>query len=193
MSTPDDTGPNTDVAAKRIAGGAAHAVGHGTSPLIRLVSRASTTSVRFPISASTRSCGGCTACCEGWLSTKVLGQELKPGSSCRYRGAGGCTIYSERPVDPCRNFICGWLVPGNPFPEDFRPDKLKVIFVPKRWRNRIAYIVAAAGREIDDAFVQSVIVFSRKTGIPFVCMKQDGEYAIGPAAFRQEMLEKGKR
>jgi len=55
------------------------------------------------------SCGTCTACCDGWVKGTILGHEMKPGQPCHFRGEGCCTIYERRPVDPCRNFICGWL------------------------------------------------------------------------------------
>src|SRR5256885_5303722 len=72
-----------------------------------------------PVSATpgARQCGSCTACCDGWVKGTILGHEMKPGQPCHFRGEGCCSIYERRPVDPCRNFVCGWLQQESPFPE----------------------------------------------------------------------------
>src|SRR6267154_5178884 len=71
--------------------------------------------------AARRACGTCTACCDGWVVGTIRGHEMKPGQPCHFRGEGCCTIYERRPVDPCRNFVCGWLQEESPFPEEFKP------------------------------------------------------------------------
>ena len=63
-----------------------------------------------------RNCGMCTACCDGWLTANIRGHEMRVGVPCHFRGEGGCTIYQDRPVDPCRGFHCAWRLSGNPFP-----------------------------------------------------------------------------
>src|SRR5687768_2081971 len=73
------------------------------------------------IESSPRKCGSCTACCDGWVEGTIHGHEMRPGTPCHFRGEGCCTIYERRPQQPCRNFICGWLAPGSPFPDAFRP------------------------------------------------------------------------
>jgi len=53
----------------------------------------------IPIAHAERTCGGCTACCDGWLTGNILGHELAPGKPCHFRGDGGCTIYDgARPI-----------------------------------------------------------------------------------------------
>jgi hypothetical protein len=32
----------------------------------------------IPIANAERTCGGCTACCDGWLTGNILGHELAP-------------------------------------------------------------------------------------------------------------------
>src|SRR3954468_16744056 len=94
-----------------------------------------------------RECGTCTACCDGWVEGTIRGHEMKQGVPCHFRGEGCCTIYDERPPDPCRRFICGWLAPGSLFPDSFRPDRLGVMIVRTRWRGQPAYILKSAGRD----------------------------------------------
>ena len=72
-----------------------------------------------------RRCGGCTACCEGWLLSTVVAME--PGKPCRHNRAEGCAIYDTRPENPCRTFSCAWLSDDLSYPEFMRPDHSKVI------------------------------------------------------------------
>src|SRR5258706_9105101 len=92
-------------------------------------------------------------CCDGWVKGTILGHEMKPGQPCHFRGEGCCTIYERRPVDPCRNFICGWLQEESPFPEEFKPERLGVLIIPVRWRTKTAYILRSAGRHPDEALL----------------------------------------
>ena len=77
-----------------------------------------------------RSCGGCTACCEGGLWDK--GMELSPGNACQHISAEGCGIYESRPEKPCRTFKCAWLTQVDEFPDAMRPDRSGVIPVHDR-------------------------------------------------------------
>jgi hypothetical protein len=91
--------------------------------------------------AAARQCGECTACCDGWVAGVIEGHEMKPGTPCHFRGDGCCSIYERRPQYPCRDFVCGWLQPGGPFPDDWRPDRIGVMVIPMRWRGREAYVL----------------------------------------------------
>ena len=140
-----------------------------------------------------RSCGGCTACCDGWLTGRIYGHELAPGKPCHFRGDGGCTIYDERPHDPCRGFVCGWLLKGNPFPESFRPDRLGVIIVVKPWRDRVAYVLVHAGRAPDAKLLEWMREHSTATGRPFLFNLEGRQRGYGSAEFQKDILEKTTR
>lgn len=73
-----------------------------------------------------RSCGECTACCQGWLKAQIYEHEMKPGQPCPHATDKGCGIYETRP-ELCRNFRCGWLIDSQHFPDWMRPDNSKVI------------------------------------------------------------------
>ena len=74
-----------------------------------------------------RSCGTCTKCCEGWLHGEVNGQQFYPGVPCVYL-AGNCTIYKNRPENPCKAFVCEWLADTS-IPEWMKPDRSQVILI----------------------------------------------------------------
>jgi hypothetical protein len=145
-----------------------------------------------PVSHSTtnpnkRECGNCSACCDGWLTGTVYGHEMKPGTPCHFVRQGGCSIYERRPELPCREFVCGWMKPNNPFPESFRPDRLGVIIQPIEWHGRSALRLCSAGREPDAALLQWMADFSRKTDIPFFYEDGGQTTGFGSSAFIEEL------
>jgi len=143
--------------------------------------------------AGKRECGTCTACCDGWVKGTIEGHDMFPGQPCFFRGQGCCTIYERRPADPCRNFVCGWLQAESPFPEDFRPDRLGVLIIPVRWRDKTAYILRSAGRDPDEALLGWMRAFSLKTGRPFFYEQRGERFGFGPREFQVEMLARLER
>ena len=142
---------------------------------------------------TTRSCGTCTACCDGWLTATIRGHEMKAGVPCHFRGTGCCTIYEERPDRPCRIFFCGWRLRNNPFPDTFRPDQLGVLIVAKQWRKRPGYELVSAGRDPDAALLQWMRDYSVATGTPFVYSIAGQRQAFGAPEFQQEFRDKTAR
>jgi hypothetical protein len=143
--------------------------------------------------AGRRECGACTACCDGWVAGVIEGHEMKPGTPCHFRGDGCCTIYERRPQEPCRNFICGWLQPDSPFPEDFRPDRLGVVIIPVKWRGTPAYILRHAGRDPDMQLLEWMRAFSLRTQRPFFYEQGGERFGFGPPEFQREMNERVER
>ena len=142
---------------------------------------------------STRACGSCTACCEGWAEGEIRGHRMHAGQHCHFLTAGQCTIYEERPQSPCRNFVCGWLLPGSPLPDDFRPDRLGVIVVPMRWRERAAFVLLSAGQDPGPAMLAWMQAYATATGSPFFYQAEGQRVGYGPPEFQREMLEKVSR
>ena len=140
-----------------------------------------------------RSCGTCTACCDGWMAGNIFGHEMKEGQPCFFRGEKCCTIYERRPESPCRTFICGWLQRDSPFPEDFRPDRLGVLIAPIRWRGQAAYILRSAGRDPDEALLEWMRGYSERSGRPFFYEVAGERFGFGPMEFQLEMQQKLQR
>lgn len=81
--------------------------------------------------SSSRSCGSCTKCCEGYTSGGVYDHKFGNGIPCFFLEIGlGCTIYEDRPHAPCQTYKCHWLI--NPeIPEHFKPE-ISHIMVTRR-------------------------------------------------------------
>jgi hypothetical protein len=122
---------------------------------------------------------------------------VHPGSPCPHSTGSGCDDYTNRPVDPCRNFNCGWVVPGSPLPDWLKPDNAKVIviFDKIRWQGIPVDVAVPVGRRIPPRALQWLQEFARKHGRPLLYAEQDvvdGAYqpqqnfsAFGPPAFQQ--------
>jgi len=148
----------------------------------------------IPIASSYgRQCGPCTACCDGWVVGVIEGYEMKPGTPCHFRGDHCCSIYERRPQHPCRDFVCGWLQPGSPFPDAFRPDLLGVIVIPVKWRGREAYVLRSAGRDPDEKLIGEMRAFSVRTQRPFFYEIAGERFGFGPPEFLREMSERVER
>lgn len=78
-----------------------------------------------------RACSGCTACCDGWLTSNIYGFDMGPGYPCPYSTKGGCGIYSSRPTDPCKTFKCAWKS-DKKVPIKFKPNQCNTIMINKR-------------------------------------------------------------
>lgn len=148
---------------------------------------------REPVVANARQCGECTACCEGWAAGEIRGHVMSPGHPCHFLGKGKCTIYAERPVSPCRNFVCGWLGDPAAFPDDFRPDRLGVIVITIRWRDTPAYLLLSAGREPDEKLLEWMRAFSLRTRRPFFYEHGGEKLGFGPPEFQRDMLARLER
>jgi hypothetical protein len=142
-----------------------------------------------------RSCGGCTACCDGWLRIEVRGHEVRDGKPCPFRIAEGCRIYRDRPQHPCREFTCGWLVASSPLPEWMRPDKSDLIMLAANfvWRSLLVDVVVAAGKRPKKKALDWLMTYSAANRRPMI-YQLDGEwFAFGPPAFQAEISQRIQR
>ena len=142
-----------------------------------------------------RSCGGCTACCEGWLTDKNL--NLKPGSPCPNITAQGCGIYETRPEKPCRTFTCAWLQRPDEFPEHLRPDQSGAIcMVDRDWQDWKVVRAIPTGPSVPGETYDWLLEYAKSKQIPFIFLErefEDGRFsvshlkALGPTAFAEDV------
>lgn len=85
--------------------------------------------------SSSRECGSCTKCCEGYIQGGahgikfgIIDNKVVP---CEFLAWGhGCTIYEDRPLSPCKKFKCMWLKDPE-IPENLKPDISQVMAMRK--------------------------------------------------------------
>ena len=129
-----------------------------------------------------RECGSCTKCCEGYLRGKIGNTEMglptdnpyKP-TPCYFLVEGrGCGIYKKRPIDPCRSYMCDWLM--NPeIPEELKPEISQVIPSQKRTPNGHTYLeIIEAGQKMDPNVLSWYITYAMNKRINFLWVLQDG-------------------
>ena len=115
--------------------------------------------------ALTRSCDGCTSCCEGWLWGSAHGHNFYPGRPCHFMGKSGCSIYENRPEDPCKTFKCMWLL-NDSVPEWLKPNLSKVIIVERNNDECGYYIeVFETGQKIDSTVLSWIFGYYLNTKI----------------------------
>jgi hypothetical protein len=95
-----------------------------------------------------RSCGDCSACCEGWLHGEAHGHKFWPGRQCHFNGKNGCTIYEDRPENPCKSFKCLWLSGEQNVPAWMKPDECKVILSYQNKNGKPYILVSEAGKPL---------------------------------------------
>jgi hypothetical protein len=139
-----------------------------------------------------RSCGDCTACCDGWLQIEVYGHHIRRGKPCPFSIENKCSIYSERPQDPCREFRCGWLVESSPLPEWMRPDKADMILLAANFSWRGLPVVAVGDRPRKKA-LDWLTKFSSEKKRLLVYQRDEDWFAFGPPTFQAEITARIRR
>jgi hypothetical protein len=138
------------------------------------------------MTTNTRTCDGCTKCCEGWLHGSAQGHAFYPGKPCHFLGKG-CSIYADRPEDPCKKYQCEWLA-SDELPMWMRPDLCKVI-VTKRIINGVEfYDVLEAGQLLDAKVLSWFVLWALNTKKNLLYSVDGGRNRVGSDAFLQLKL-----
>jgi hypothetical protein len=135
----------------------------------------------------TRTCDGCTACCEGWLSGSAHGKEFYPGFPCHFASCNGCTIYDDRPEHPCISYSCLWLRDTD-VPEWLKPSESGVIITAREWDHpdgsKQTYLdVVETGRKIDSSVLNWFFRLYLRTQIPLKIQIGGGQNLYGTEEF----------
>ena len=129
----------------------------------------------------------------------IQGHAVYPGCPCPHSTGTGCDDYANRPVDPCIQFNCGWIVPDSPLPDWMKPSNAKVIVIHDkiRWRNVPVDVAVPVGRRIPPRALNWLKDFAEQQGRPLLFseqLKEGGVYsrdqlfsAHGPVEFQQHI------
>jgi hypothetical protein len=129
----------------------------------------------------------------------IAGQEVYPGRPCSHSTGSGCDDYANRPLDPCVNFRCGWVLTGSPLPEWMRPDRAKVIvlFAQLSWNGLAVDLAVPVGRRIPPRSLQWLKGLAYRSGRPLVYLEQEAQgagyskrqrlFGFGPQEFLDQL------
>ena len=157
---------------------------------------ASVKSVNQPaISSSPRSCGECSACCQGWLTTHALNQDIYLDNPCSHCSSQGCNIHAERPTDPCRIFFCAWAEAGSDFPEWMQPNQSGVITLTNRtsWNKMPVDVLVSTSKDPDTKILQWFQKRCHTQHRPFIYQQNKQWFGYGPQQFQQDLAAKVAR
>lgn len=120
----------------------------------------------------------------------IHGHDVFPGKPCPYSTGHSCSIYENRPEYPCRKFVCGWLEKDSPLPEEYRPDKIGVIFVIMEWRGTPIYTLTPAGRDPGEDVLAWAREWSARTQRPFLYQLMVSGMRSGRRSFGKRCLRR---
>jgi len=130
-----------------------------------------------------------------------------PGHPCPHSTGHGCDDYENRPTDPCRNFSCGWVMPGSPLPDWLKPDNAKAVVILNKiqWQGYPVDVAVPVGKRIPPRTLKWLMDFAEKHGRPLlygeqvlvngVMQRQQNFIGYGPPAFQdwiRDRQEKGE-
>jgi hypothetical protein len=137
---------------------------------------------------TTKECGTCTKCCEGYLSANIRGHEMYKGKPCIFVEIGkGCKEYDKRPLNPCKTFSCGWkIIEG--MPDEFKPETSGVIFTWRTTEKNLQYLqMHRAPNNPSPQVLTWVFIYAIQNAINFLWDVDDKCYYFGNDAFCYEM------
>lgn len=139
-----------------------------------------------------RECGNCTKCCEGYLSGEAKGKPFFGGRPCHFVNIGkGCSIYKERPLNPCVAYKCAWIKDDR-LPEWFKPNAINAI-VDFRKIEGIEYIdVVEAGEPLRIDVLSWLIMYAINNSMNLHWTIKNGNHYFGSKEFLDAMNKTNK-
>lgn len=137
---------------------------------------------------TSRTCDGCTKCCEGYLTGEAFGKTFYPGKPCHFATPGvGCAIYAKRPHDPCVTYQCAWRQ-DDTLPMWMKPSLIGSIIDQRTTTGGTPYLkVHEAGQRLDSAVLTWLIEYALGNGINLLWAIEGGTHYIGSPDFVAEM------
>ena len=134
-----------------------------------------------------RKCSSCKKCCEGWLHGKAHDYFFYKGRPCHYIGENGCSIYKDRPEDPCKSYKCVWLV-DDKIPEWMKPDLVDIILTMRTKDNYEYLEVIEAGQTINSEVLNWLIQYALNNNINLHYQVNGGWNKIGNDDFLKDIF-----
>lgn len=137
----------------------------------------------------TRECGSCTKCCEGYLMGEAHGKPFYQGRPCHFVAIGkGCSIYIDRPKEPCVSYKCEWLQ-NEDIPVWFKPNEINTIITKRKIKDtKIEYWeILEAGDTLQSNVLSWLIVHALNNNINIRWTANGGPHWVGSDEFMKMM------
>lgn len=111
------------------------------------------------------------------------------GRPCHFVSEHGCSIYKDRPKDPCVDYKCLWLVDTN-IPEWIKPSISKVIVTLRPWGNNKQFTyweIRECGTKIDSSVLNWFYSYCSSNNMQMRVQVGGGWHSMGPPDFQKEM------
>ena len=135
---------------------------------------------------TTRQCNGCTACCEGHLYGEAHGHQFFKGRFCHFMNSTGCSIYENRPLNPCASYRCAWLADTKQvLPEWMKPSDSGVIITERTWGpdNQPFWEIIETNAAIKPSVLIWFMLYQVNNGTAMSIQVEGGWYHFGPNEF----------
>lgn len=131
-----------------------------------------------------RTCDGCSECCKGWLHGHAMGHDFYPGKKCYYLQKT-CSIYENRPINPCQTYKCHWLA-SDDLPMWMRPDLCGALMTEKQTTNNIQFfVIAECGSKMDSEVLSWFVMWALNSNKNIYYQVNGGWNRIGSREFLQ--------
>ena len=121
-----------------------------------------------------RNCGGCTACCDGWATGEAHGHQFYPGTKCHFVCETGCTIYEDRPEQPCKTFRCLWLR-SLAIPAWMKPNLVNALLVLDTTKTGVSFVtIKEMGQRLDARVLNWAVQAIQRNALANVRYEIDG-------------------
>lgn len=117
-----------------------------------------------------------------------------PGKPCYFLKQEKCSIYSDRPKDPCQVFNCTWLE-DETLPDWLKPNISNVIIakkIPEHDATLTYYQVTEAGQKIDSTVLNWIMQWAVSTNKNIIYTVDGQMFMLGTKEFTQAVAQLSK-
>lgn len=102
---------------------------------------------------------------------------MYPGKPCHFMAKNGCSIYSNRPYNPCKGFKCVWKE-NRKVPKEFKPNTIGMIMT-NGYLDGVHYVqIVPAGQEITVDVLDWAITAVNEGEINHIVYQKDNKAKI---------------
>ena len=133
-----------------------------------------------------RNCDTCAECCKGWLHGSAMGRDFYPGKPC-YFLQKTCSIYENRPINPCKSYKCHWL-DSDDLPMWMRPDMSKALITCRNNNGIEFFEVTECGQVLQSKVLSWLVIWALNNGKNLRYQIEGGWNKIGSKEFMEAAI-----